>query len=365
MAGGVQGNFFEDFRVGQVLAHRGGRTITEGDCAVYLSLTGDRYRLFCDADYAKARGYRGMLVNDLLVFHIVFGQTVPDISRNAVANLGYADVRFRTPVHPGDTLRTTTEIVGLRENSNGKSGIIYVQSRGMNQSGDTVLEFFRWVMVRKRDEKSPAPKEDVPNLRTEISPFQLVHCAATIPPAAGNAAEGGFFEDYKEGQAIRHGSGMTIEEAEHASATRLYQNTAAVHFDGHAMTHGENGRRLVYGGHVISVARALQFDGFENAERILGWNGGTHANPTYAGDTIYATTFIKEKHTTFAKLGGILRVQLIAYKNHDMSKEPIELINVTVQSGDPHRKKSYHPNVVLDLDYFVFVPNRSAANPTA
>lgn len=361
MAVGAQGNFFEDFRVGQVITHRGGRTITEGDCAVYLSLTGDRYRLFCDKEYAKARGYDTMLVNDLLVFHVVFGQTVPDISRNAIANLGYADVRFRTPVHPGDTLQTTTEIIGVRENKNGKSGIVYVQSRGTNQRGDTVLEFIRWVMVRKRDEKSPAPAELVPMLRKEISPFQLVHCAATVPSAAGNAAEGGFFEDYKEGQAIRHGSGMTIEEAEHASATRLYQNTASVHFDGHAMKQSEGGRRLIYGGHVISVARALQFDGFENAERILGWNGGTHANPTYAGDTIYATTIIKEKHTTFAKLGGIMRVQLIAYKNHDISKEPIELIQVVTKSSESGSKTTYHPKVVLDLDYYVFVPNRSAA----
>lgn len=355
MTDGAQGNFFEDFRVGQVIAHRGGRTITEGDCAVYLSLTGDRYRLFCDAEYAKARGYRGMLVNDLLVFHVIFGQTVPDISRNAIANLGYADVRFRTPVCPGDTLHTTTEIVGVRENSNGKSGIVYVQSRGVNQKDETVLEFFRWVMVRKRDEKSPAPKEDVPNLRKEISPFQLVHCAATIPPAAGNAADGGFFEDYKEGQSIVHGAGMTIEEAEHASATRLYQNTAAVHFDGHAMKQTENGRRLIYGGHVISIARALQFDGFENAERILGWNGGTHANPTYACDTIYAATEILEKHTTFAKLGGIFRTRLWGVKNLNPAKESIEFKKV--DGG----KTTYHPNVVLELDYYVFVPSRSAA----
>ncbi len=358
--GSAQGNFFEDFRVGQVLEHRGGRTITEGDCAVYLSLTGDRNRLFCDAEYAKLRGYRGMLVNDLLVFHVVFGQTVPDVSRNAVANLGYADVRFRTPVYPGDTLRTTTEVIGVRENKNGKSGIVYVQSRATNQQGETVLEYYRWVMVRKRDEKSPAPKEDVPNLRKEISPFQLVHCAATIPPAAGNAAEGGFFEDYKEGQAIIHGAGMTIEEAEHASATRLYQNTAAVHFDGHAMKETEGGRRLVYGGHVISVARALQFDGLENAERILGWNGGTHANPTYAGDTIYARTIVREKHTTFAKLGGILRVQLYAIKNIHPG-ETVKLVEVTSKAGEPEPKRTYHPNVVLDLDYYVFVPNRSAA----
>ncbi len=353
--GGAQGHFFEDFRVGQALEHCGGRTITEGDCAVYLSLTGDRYRLFCDAEYAKSRGYRGMLVNDLLVFHVIFGQTVPEVSRNAIANLGYADVRFRTPVYPGDTLRTTTEVIGLRENKNGKSGIVYVQSRGTNQQGETVLEFYRWVMVRKRDEHAPPPAEHVPNLPKEISPLQLVHCAATIPDAHENAAPGRYFEDYKEGQTIFHGAGMTIEEAEHASATRLYQNTAAVHFDGHAMKQTEAGRRLVYGGHVISVARAAQFDGLENAERILGWNGGTHANPTYAGDTIYAVTEVLQKHTTSAKLGGILRLRLYAVKNLDPAKETIEFVKI--EAG----RTTYHPSVALDLDFYVFVPHRSAA----
>lgn len=351
------GNFFEDFRVGQTIAHAGGRTITEGDCAVYLSLTGDRYRLFCDAEYAKSRGYPGMLVNDLLVFHVCFGQTVADISRNAVANLGYADVRFRNPVYPGDTLSSETEIVGLRQNKNGKSGIVYVHSRCKNQSGQPVLEFNRWVMVRKRDEAAPAPEEVVPSLRKEVSPFALVHCAETIPTGSGAAAPGRYFEDYKERQVVFHGAGMTIEEAEHASATRLYQNTAAVHFDGHAMKSTESGRRLVYGGHVISVARALQFDGLENAERILGWNGGTHANPVYAGDTIYAATTVLEKHTTFAKQGGILRLRLVATKNHDPAKQPIE-----VTSAADGGTEKYHPSVVLDLDFFAFVPNRTSAS---
>jgi len=350
------GNFFEDFSVGQKLAHAGGRTITEGDCAVYLSLTGDRYRLFCDAEYAKRRGYRGMLVNDLLVFHVVFGQTVADISRNAVANLGYADVRFRNPVYVGDTLTTESEVIGVRQNKNGKSGIVYVQSRGKNQSGQTVLEFYRWVMVRKRDEVSPAPNEDVPNLPDKISPFALVHCAETVPASAGAAGPGRYFEDYKDGQRVYHGAGMTIEEAEHASATRLYQNTAAVHFDGHAL-HQAGGRRLVYGGHVISIARALQYDGMENAERILGWNSGTHSNSTHAGDTLYAVTDVLEKHTTFAKQGGILRLRLWAVKNHDPLHDGFEF-----HTTDDHGKVTYHPDIVLDLDYYAFVPNRTSAS---
>lgn len=349
------GNFFEDFCVGQVIAHRGGRTVTDGDCAVYLSLTGDRYPLFCDAEYAKVRGYRGALVNDLLVFHVVFGQTVGDISRNAVANLGYADVRFRLPVYPGDTLRSTTEVIGLRENKNGQSGIVYVQTRGTNHHGEIVLEFYRWVMVRKRDEKAPAPPEDVPNLPKEISPFQLVHCASTVPTGQGAAAAGRYFEDYKEHQRVFHGASVTIEEAEHASATRLYQNTAAVHFDAHALKETEGARRLVYGGHVISLARAAQYDGLENAERIFGWNSGTHANPVHAGDTIYAVTDVLEKHTTFAKQGGILRLRLWAVKNHDPLREGFDL-HKTEEGG----RVRYHPNIVLDLDYYVFIPNRSA-----
>ena len=94
-------------------------------------------------------------VDDLLVFHIVFGKTVPDISLNAVANLGYADCRFLAPVYPGDTLSSTSEVIGLKENSNGQTGVVYVRSRGFNQRGDCVLEYVRWVMVRKRDPNSP------------------------------------------------------------------------------------------------------------------------------------------------------------------------------------------------------------------
>jgi 2-methylfumaryl-CoA hydratase len=192
----------------------------------------------------------------------------------------------------------------------------------------------------------------VPELPKQIGAAELDQCLAMIP-RAGKPAAGGCFEDYTVGQIIRHRAGMTIEEAEHASATRLYQNTAAVHFDGHAMKQTENGRRLMYGGHVISVARALQFDGLENAERILGWNAGTHANPTFAGDTIYAATIVLEVKPT--KNGGVLRLQLFAVKNLNPANETIDF----TKSDDG--KTAYHPNVVLDLDFCVFMPNRRSA----
>jgi 2-methylfumaryl-CoA hydratase len=94
-------------------------------------------------------------LDDLLVFHAVFGKTVPDISLNAVANLGYAEGVFHAAVYPGDTLTSVSEVIGVKENSNGKTGTVYVRTTGTNQRGETVLSYVRWVMVRKRDAESP------------------------------------------------------------------------------------------------------------------------------------------------------------------------------------------------------------------
>src|SRR5881394_281308 len=145
------GNFFEDFRLGQTIAHATPRTVTLGDVALYNALFGARFAPQSSDPFAYAIGYPSAPLDDLLVFHIVFGKTVPDISLNAIANLGYAECRFLAPVYPGDTLSAVSEVIGLRENSNRASGVVYVRSKGRNQKGETVLEYVRWVMVRKRD----------------------------------------------------------------------------------------------------------------------------------------------------------------------------------------------------------------------
>src|SRR6266704_5763559 len=142
------GNFFEDFRLGQTIRHATPRTVTHGDVALYNALFGARFPLQSSDVFAYAVGYPQSPIDDLLVFHIVFGKTVPDISLNAVANLGYAGCRFLAPVYPGDTLSAQSEVIGLRENSNRKTGIVYVHSTGLRQDGRAVLEFIRWVMVR-------------------------------------------------------------------------------------------------------------------------------------------------------------------------------------------------------------------------
>ncbi len=354
------GNYFEDFSLDQLIQHPIPRTLNEGDAALYVALTGDRYPLHCDAEFARKLGYHRETINDLLVFHTIFGKSVGDISLNAVANLGYADVRFLVPIYPGDTLRAESAIKGLKETSSGATGIVYVHTRGFNQKNQTVLEFYRWVMVNKRDPKAAAAAGSAPELPTSVPVERLQVPYSLRAERFDPVITGGrfFFEDYLPGERILHNGGMTIEEAEHALATRLYQNTAHVHFNAHQMKDSRFGRRLMYGGHVISVARALSFSGLENALGILAWNGGSHVNPTFAGDTIYAWSEILEKvELRHQPHLGALRLRLVAVKNVDPGAEQLELRTHDPESG----REMYSPAVVLDLDYWLSMPRRGPA----
>lgn len=343
------GRFFEDFRVGETLRHATPRTVTAGDVALYTSLTGSRFAVQSSDAFAKALGYPAAPLDDLLVFHVVFGKTVPDVSLNAVANLGYAGGRFLKPVFPGDTLWTTSEVTGLKENSSGETGTVYVISTGRNQRGEPVLEYNRWVMVRKRDPKSPAPEAVVPKLAERVDPALIGGAAPALEPKSydvGLAGSPHRFGDYAAGEKIDHVDGMTIEEAEHQLATRLYQNTAKVHFNAHTERKGRFGKRIVYGGHVISIARALSFNGLANAFHIAALNGGRHVAPTFAGDTLYAWSEILEAAPVRDRTDvGALRIRTIALKDRPAA-------------GFPGRKPdgSYEEGVVLDLDYWALIP---------
>src|SRR5256714_15525854 len=135
MSENLAGIFFEDFRLGQVIRHATPRTVTVGDVALYNGLFGPRFAVQSSDVFARAIGYPRSPVDDLLVFHVVFGKTVPDISLNAVANLGYAACRVLAPVYPGDTLNAGSEVIGLKENSSRKTGIVFVRSIGHKQDG--------------------------------------------------------------------------------------------------------------------------------------------------------------------------------------------------------------------------------------
>jgi 2-methylfumaryl-CoA hydratase len=138
---------------------------------------------------------------------------------------------------------------------------------------------------------------------------------------------------------------MTVEEAEHQIATRLYQNTAKVHFNQFTEGQGRFGRRLIYGGHVISLARALSFNGLANAFHIAGINGGRHVAPLFAGDTVFAWSEVIEKLELPGRDDvGALRLRLVATKNQPCGDFPDK-------AG-----QDYDPAVILDLDYWALMP---------
>jgi 2-methylfumaryl-CoA hydratase len=342
------GNFFEDFRLGQILTHATPRTLTAGDAAVYQGLFGARFAVQSSDAFARGLGYPASPLDDLLVFHVVFGKTVPDVSRNAVANLGYAAGRFLAPVYPGDTLSATSEVIGLKQNSSGKTGIVYVRSTGTNQHGGKVLEYVRWVMVQKRDAAAPAPPEHVPQLPEAVAPDLIGSACSKLDRAAYDDALAGSphrFGDYAVGERIDHVDGMTVEEAEHQIATRLYQNTARVHFDQHAAAQSRFGRRLIYGGHVISLARALSFNGLANAFHVAAINGGRHVAPLFAGSTVFAWSQVLAKAELPGRADvGALRLRTIATKDHPCADFPLK------------NGAEDHPAVLLDLDYWVLIP---------
>jgi 2-methylfumaryl-CoA hydratase len=345
------GNFFEDFRIGQELIHATPRTVTTGDGALYTALFGSRFAVQSADTFAAACGLPRSPVDDWLTFHVVFGKTVPDVSLNAVANLGYAEGRFLGSVYPGDTLATTSTVIGLRENANKESGVVYVRSTGRNQRGETVLDYCRWVMVRKRDKASPAPEANVPKLAPAVAAKDLIVPKGFRADGFDRRLSGAtaLWDNYAKGQKIDHRDGITIEEAEHMMATRLYQNTARVHFDAYEQAKSRFGRRLIYGGHVISLARAISFNGLANACFVAAINGGRHVAPTFGGDTVYAWSEILDK----AEIGGradvgALRVRTVATKNRGCADFPDK-------TGD-----TPHEAVVLDLDTWLLIPRKAA-----
>ncbi|EEW24490.1 conserved hypothetical protein [Rhodobacter ferrooxidans] len=337
------GRFFEDYRLGETIAHAVPRTVSGGERALYHALYPARHALYSSDAFAQSCGLPASPLDDLAAFHTVFGKTVPDISLNAVANLGYAEGRWLLPVYPGDTLRSQSTVIGLKQNSNGQSGVVYVRTQGLNQRDAVVLDYVRWVMVKKNRLDAPAPEAVVPDLAKVVSPDRLV-----VPQGLDFtrydftlAGEPHRWGDYAVGEQIDHVDGVTIEEAEHMLATRLWQNTAKVHFDA---TNRADGKRLIYGGHVISMARALSFNGLANAQIIVALNGGAHANPCFAGDTVRAWSEVLDKAPTAAPGVGAIRLRLVATK----------------QGAAPFALKGadgkYAPEVLLDLDYWALMP---------
>ena len=336
--------YFEDYKLNEEINHSVPRTITDGDVAIYLSTTGSRFPLNYSAEFSKTLGLKKIPIDDILLFHMVFGRTVPDLSLNAIANLGYAGVKFHKPAFVGDTLNASSKIIGLKENSNGKTGTVYVESVGKNQNDEIVLSYYRWLMMRKRNEGMiKSFQNTIPDLpdKVKTKDFNLIENFDIDKWSSSVSGSSFYFNDYTEEEEIHHLDGQTIEEAEHQIATRLYQNNARVHFNQHIEKSGRFGKRIIYGGYIISLARAISCNGLANTFKLAAIHSGKHSAPTFAGDTIYAWSKILEKEIIHKNVGAMM-IRTLASKNDSKMNFP--------------DKKNLTDNIVLDLEYSVLIP---------
>ncbi|CAN5418220.1 MaoC family dehydratase [soil metagenome] len=289
----VGGPWFEDLHVGQVFDDAPALTLTTGHTALHAALFGDRLRMALDCELsAVVTGRSEPLVHPNLVCNVAIGQTTT-LTQRVLANLFYRGLVLLQPVFVGDTLRTTTEVAGLKQNTArpGKpaSGLVALAIRVENQRGEVVLDFWRCPMLPLRD-------QDV--VTGHADSFDFIE--AELDPAALEAAVPAAWrlDDYRSRvpspPAPVVPSSYEVEGRDTVTSApelaRATLNLAAVHTDAGASTFG---RRLVYGGHTISLAGAHVTRAFPDLVTIIGWRSCEHTGPVFEGDVLRTTVVVE------------------------------------------------------------------------
>jgi 2-methylfumaryl-CoA hydratase len=293
------GHYLEDFEPGALLRHKGGKTITEGLFALFTDFSFTPNPLSKNIRYAQAYGYRGLVVPSGLVMAVVFSQSVEDISENARANLEYIDMRFGAPVCVGDTLEAETLILSVKPSTkNANLGVVHVQTTGRNQLGDVVLTFQRKVQVWKKDLKARVDDR-------EVTPRDVA-CAFTAPAhdatraykdLAHFSSPDTYLEDFEAGTVYEHVRGRVIT-TDHIMLTGVLDNTSQVHCNQWMIDQDPErfvgGKLIVFGG--IPFQLCLGISSADVADNSLGdvrYATGRHTAPSFAGDTLFASTQIR------------------------------------------------------------------------
>jgi 2-methylfumaryl-CoA hydratase len=295
------GHFLEDFRVGQVFRHKRGKTITPGLFNAFSEFTMTTNPLSKNARYARAYGFRDLVVPPGLVMNVAFSQTVEDVSENARANLEYIGMRFGAPVVIGDTIEVETTVLGVKPSSRDPDrGIVHVRSTARSQDGAVVITFERKVQVWKSDPSAKVADAEIPSPEVE--------CEMSLPPydpareyraLAHLTAPDGYFEDLSPGDTIEHSRGRTIT-TEHIGLTAQLDNTSQVHSNQFLIDQNPSryigGQLIVYGGIPFNVFLGLASpDVGENSLGDVEYKTGRHSGPVFAGDTLFASTEIRAR----------------------------------------------------------------------
>ena len=292
------GNFLEDFRIGGVLRHKVGKTVSEGLLNAFTEFSMTTNPLHKNRRYAQLYGYRDLILPPGLVMAVVFSQSVEDVSENARANLEYVDMRFGAPVYVGDTIESTSVVLGVTPSSRDQSlGVVHVQTTGRNQHDEVVLTYERKVQVWKNDVAAKVEKS-----ATEMPP---VPCQLSLPAydaalpyrSLAHLSNGDtYFEDFTAGDVIEHSRGRTMT-SEHIALTAMLDNTSQVHCNQFMIDQNPDryvgGQLIIFGGIPFQLCLGLSCpDVADNSMGDIAYKTGRHSAPLFAGDTVFASTEI-------------------------------------------------------------------------
>jgi 2-methylfumaryl-CoA hydratase len=317
-----RGNYLEDFEPGRLFRHNGGKTVNEGLFNAFTDFSMTTNPLHKNVEYCKLFGFDGLVVPPGLVMNVVFSQTVEDISENARANLEYINMRFGAPVYVGDTLEAETTIVGIKPSSKDNDrGVVHVSSVGRKQDGSVVIAFERKVQIWKHDvdaKVDDAVLADAPE----------VDCELRIPEYDPSRKYGSkahlsnpdtYLEDFAAGDVYEHSRGRLVTD-EHIALTGQLDNTSQVHCNQYLIDQNPEkyigGRLIVYGGVPFNLCLGISCpDIGDNSPGDIVYTTGRHVGPVFAGDTVFASTEIRETRDYPGRPDlGVLAVTLRGHK---------------------------------------------------
>jgi len=353
------GNFLEDFRPGQVMRHKGGKTVTEGLFSTFTEFSMTSNPLSKNARYARAHGFDGLVCPPGLVMLIAFSQTVEDISENARTNLEYIDMKFGEPVYVGDTLEAETKILGVRPSkSRPDLGIVHVQSTARKNVGtpqeSVVCTWERKVQVFKHD-----PAAELHEGQVDPDPIPCDLFLPAYDPAidyksmAHLTSKDTYFEDYRPGTVLVHSRGRTVT-TEHIHLTAVLDNTSQVHCNQFMIDcdpeRYAGGKLIIFGGIPFTLCLGLSCpDIGDNSLGDLIYTTGRHTAPLFAGDTVFAETEILALRDLEGRPDlGVVETRLRGYKFERAQGEQSE--------GVP---RGYRKVQIFELDRQLAVKRRS------
>jgi len=305
----VAGPFFEDLQVGMLAEPAPGLTLTEGHAAIHQAILGDRLRLALDVELSgRVLGPGARLAHPGLVCDVAIGQSTL-LTQRVIANLFYRGLVLHRAPLIGDTLRTTVEVVGLRQNSakpgRMATGLAALRVRTVDQEERLVLDFWRCAMLPLGNQgletghaddlaQIGAPPEPAA-LAGSLAGWRLDEYRAAVP--------GPYFGELREGQRWALGSGDVVSAA--PELARLSLNVAAAHLDG---VGNPQGRRLVYGGHTIGLVCSQVVRCLPGMLTVVGWHSCDHTGPVFEGDTIRSEVEL-ERAEPLAGGGGLVHLR--------------------------------------------------------